>query len=109
MTKESMTNEEAKVVLSCSSIQQFCSFIVNIDGKLYSAKEALDVAIKALSKQSEDTVSRAVILNEISDIDIRAFRKYGRSFGFVTELYNFVRDLPSVTMQDETEMQINGR
>ena len=46
-----MTNEEAKEVLLCSSIQQFCLFKVVVDGKFYSAKEALGMAIDALSQQ----------------------------------------------------------
>lgn len=45
-----MTNEEAKQVLSCSSIQQFCFFWVCIGEKVLSAKEALDMAIKALEE-----------------------------------------------------------
>ena len=51
-----MTREEAKRVLSCSSIQQFCLFKVCIDGKELSAKEALTMAIKALEQESCETI-----------------------------------------------------
>ena len=58
---------------------------------------------------SDDTISRTAILNEISDIGIRAFGKYGRSFGFITELYNFVRDLPSSAPKQRTGHWIRTR
>lgn len=48
-----MTNKIASEVLKASSIQQmgFCKVIV--DGKLFSVKEALDIAIKALEQQPD--------------------------------------------------------
>lgn len=46
-----MTNQEAKKVLNCSSLQTFCLCKVAIDGKMLSMKEALDMGIKALESQ----------------------------------------------------------
>ena len=49
-----MTNKIASEVLKASSIQQmgFCKVIV--DGKLFSVKEALDIAIKALEQLKKE-------------------------------------------------------
>ncbi len=82
-----MTNKIASEVLKASSIQQmgFCKVIV--DGKSFSVKEALDIAIKALEQEPcEDTISRQAIIDMLN---------YGI-------LEDNIKKLPSVTPKEKT-------
>lgn len=65
-----MTNEEASEVLKASSIQQlgFCKIVIN--GKEFSVKEALDMAIETLEQDPcyDDYVSRQAVHDFIKSL-----------------------------------------
>lgn len=93
-----MTNKIASEVLKASSIQQmgFCKVIV--DGKAFSVKEALDIAIEALEQQPcEDAVSRKDVHDMLENLPVTVENKW---FNWLQKACIRLAELPSVTPKE---------